>query len=859
MHFSLNYLSLGGFVIAVSSILNSFLTFLYNRNSSKKLSFKWILFNLAVSLWGIGLYFLFSSLTRDNALFWGRFLNLSAIFIPVLFFNFVCCLLKIFETKKKEIHFYYFVAFAILALSLIFPEYFIPDVEIMFANLYYPSSGIIYYIYTLFFTYTFVYSLFLLFRAMNSNKYISQEKNQIRYLLLGCAIGFAGGSTAFFPVFNIKIAPLGIYLTPIYIFTVSYAIIKYNLMDINLAWKYFAKYIGYVAMNGIVFTATFFFLQKCTNYPCIYFSIFSCFYIFFTRDWLLTKIESFFLRKQKNIWTELDNISKNNIQSYDLKDIIKIVVNQVADALNLTHSSCYMLSDAGDFYKLFLTNNETSSVQTLDLENLVVKHLKETKKKLYKEDIISLKQDSEFIEILNQLEYEVYFPIFFNGEMICVVCYGKKLDNSLYHKQDLKYLDDIIKKTQFEIINVKMLETMSQKYAEKFIKFFKNKYTNNMMDSIQNLGRARTLAEFCGATDKLLFNSIKAKAITIYLYNEETEQYEYQESKVLTDEKERRHSKKDVNYPNLGPIYKTIKENSAIVSYLKEMKEVLRTEEIAGWAEKTRSKDLVGTAKLLSEMQGKLVGALFHSTFLGFIVVGEKEDGQEYTGEEIKLLGLLLRVAPLIINSITLRDKALKDSLMGIYNKGFLMRRLSEEIVFATTSGEAISVLMIDIDFFKKFNTDLGHLKADEVLKAMGAFLKKFVRENDEVFRYGGEEIVIILPNTKANDARYLAERINLKVKEDPIFLDFKNRHRRGVTISIGVATLKDSASSEERSNREIKNLRDKLIEAADDQLYAAKNAGRDQVKSDKEFTIQDLLVRQKIKEQNIDDKEPEN
>jgi diguanylate cyclase (GGDEF)-like protein len=129
------------------------------------------------------------------------------------------------------------------------------------------------------------------------------------------------------------------------------------------------------------------------------------------------------------------------------------------------------------------------------------------------------------------------------------------------------------------------------------------------------------------------------------------------------------------------------------------------------------------------------------------------------------------------------------------------------------------SCMLIDIDFFKKINDTYGHLIGDHVLKEMGRLLKtkEIFRENDIAGRFGGEEFIVILPETSAVNARIPAERLRESVKKVE-FLDDKNKAFH-VTISIGISEF----SAEDKTNED-------LINRADQALYYAKQRGRDQV-----------------------------
>lgn len=163
---------------------------------------------------------------------------------------------------------------------------------------------------------------------------------------------------------------------------------------------------------------------------------------------------------------------------------------------------------------------------------------------------------------------------------------------------------------------------------------------------------------------------------------------------------------------------------------------------------------------------------------------------------------------------------AFTDPLTGLYNHRYFQESLHQEFVRSRRYDKPLSLMIIDIDHFKKFNDTWGHLTGDKVLIHVGeAFIRSVRSQIDTVARYGGEEFAILLPETPLAGARLFAERVRSAVETNPVESDGKTLP---VTISIGVAcTL--VTNCEKTSD---------LIAAADTALYAAKDAGRNQVKT---------------------------
>lgn len=173
---------------------------------------------------------------------------------------------------------------------------------------------------------------------------------------------------------------------------------------------------------------------------------------------------------------------------------------------------------------------------------------------------------------------------------------------------------------------------------------------------------------------------------------------------------------------------------------------------------------------------------------------------------------LAARSKDLELANIRLRDLATTDGLTGLRNHRHFRERLVEEIARTERYGPPLGVLMIDVDFFKQYNDEFGHLAGDEILRELAAILKAGVRKTDLVARYGGEEFAVVLPQTPNEAARALAERLREAVETHAW-------EERPITISVGGAEFSPSYSTA-----------DDLVEAADSALYAAKRAGRNRV-----------------------------
>lgn len=167
-----------------------------------------------------------------------------------------------------------------------------------------------------------------------------------------------------------------------------------------------------------------------------------------------------------------------------------------------------------------------------------------------------------------------------------------------------------------------------------------------------------------------------------------------------------------------------------------------------------------------------------------------------------------------------LEDLVNKDGLTGVFNHRYFHDSLKEKIILSEKNGGPISMIFVDIDYFKHYNDLYGHQRGDEVLRDIGNILKKNIRKTDIAARYGGEEFALILPNTTEEQALLIADRIR-SVIEKTKFYGEENQPNGALTASMGVSVFPVKAKSDIE-----------LIKSADDALYRAKFFNKNRVET---------------------------
>ena len=209
--------------------------------------------------------------------------------------------------------------------------------------------------------------------------------------------------------------------------------------------------------------------------------------------------------------------------------------------------------------------------------------------------------------------------------------------------------------------------------------------------------------------------------------------------------------------------------------------------------------------------QSKLVGMIHVSSDVRGKIRDREKKLAGLIGEQIALALANLRLRE------TLKNQSIRDVVTGLFNRRYLEEALEREIGRIERSNRKLAVLMLDIDHFKQFNDKFGHESGDRILFEIGSLLNNSIRKGDTACRYGGEEMVLLFPETGMEEAKRMAEKIRELVKT--LKISHLNTSLGLVTISIGVALFPDDGKTALE-----------VLRTADLALYHAKHTGRDRV-----------------------------
>lgn len=275
----------------------------------------------------------------------------------------------------------------------------------------------------------------------------------------------------------------------------------------------------------------------------------------------------------------------------------------------------------------------------------------------------------------------------------------------------------------------------------------------------------------------------------------------------------------DSNYNGLTPdddINYTIPANHPIICFFNEKNLAFTIDEL-----RSEMKD-ADIPEQITSLEPTLIAPLKHKNHInGILLLGERIDlgdgidFSEYDRQQVLSIAALSSIA---INNATLVEMTTTDMMTHLKLKHYFYNVLAEKLDFSILNEMPISVMMLDIDFFKKFNDTYGHSCGDFVLKKVAQTIFEGIRDQDMAGRYGGEEFVVMLYNTDSKAAALVAERIRKTIENETLVYEGNKMH---LTISIGV-----SEYNPEKRPLSAKNL----VDLADQALYVSKNNGRNRV-----------------------------
>ncbi len=399
----------------------------------------------------------------------------------------------------------------------------------------------------------------------------------------------------------------------------------------------------------------------------------------------------------------------------------------------------------------------------------------------------------------NATYYQLTFLILFGSALLFSIVLLWSFHKQLVAKQaEIK----IQKEEYFEQANM-LKSDLEKEWAE--IESFREKIVNysRLKDMTEKLSMSLTLAETSQALSNEVANFFGHKDITVILYL-----FHSKTGELGISSSQKGQLQVNIKSKN-GDIFDRYVVKTLQPLMIEDTKKDFRFD-----IDQDKQEDVRQIRSLIS---GPL---LIGQKALGILRV-ESSQPDHFAQEDLRFLGTITDLASVAIENAQLyesiEDLAIRDSLTGLYLRRHMLARLDEELKRGMRSHKTLSFLMIDLDYFKKYNDEFGHVAGDIVLKTVGKMLNdSFSRPGNLVCRYGGEEFCVILPDCTKDKAKQMASDFRTKLESEKIVL---RRQETSVTVSIGVASFPKDAQ-----------MKEELIFKADHALYRAKEQGRNRV-----------------------------
>ncbi len=465
----MNFFALSNIFTAVTSLAVGIFVLLKDKH---RLIYKiWFMFTFAVFAWGI--FGLSIAVCKDpkTALFlWRLSFSLGVVWIPVFFLHFV------YEFCSLKSKYFLIAAYAlsILCLPLFFSDLFYSDVRLVFNSFYYPIPGsFLCFTYFLVWICCFFYSLVLLAKSFFQSR--DHRKRQLQYMFIAISIGAVGGALNYFPVFGVDVYPWGNFAIPFYPLIISYAILKHQLMDIDVVVRRATVFAGIFAfVYGIITAMTVISRELFSNFTGINY-------------WVATipsvLIITFTLRPLENTLT---NITEKYLfqKKYDYRELLRTFTNEVLTILDLQRLTDQTITNLVKIIKL-----ESACIVLFDQElkcyivvaayglkdkgvrftdsDVLVSYLKQTQQPFIRDkEVDAMDGHSSLKDDFKKVNSVLCLPITHHDELMGALCLGMKKSGEEFTPEDIDILMTLARSEGIAIANAQLFDQLSKTQAE---------------------------------------------------------------------------------------------------------------------------------------------------------------------------------------------------------------------------------------------------------------------------------------------------------------------------------------------------------------------------------------------------------
>ncbi len=420
---------------------------------------------MGVGIWCFGCYLLLVSQNKIQAVFASRILQFGSIPIPILQLHFAYLFIDISKKRRGLLYAGYVLTF-ILLISDLFTPFFIRDVSPNLYFLFFPVAGPLYHIFTIIYFGVSFYWIYLLTKSIPSLSPL--KRNQAKYVAIASVIGIIGGGSTFFLIYNIPFPPFPALLVALYPLIISYAILKYRLMDIRLVITRVSIFVAvYTFVLGIPFVLAFWlkpWLSAVVGFywwmlPLGMMGLFATIGPF-VYIYLDKKTEERLFKRQRRYQNTLKQASLGMSRIRDLDKLLKLVVHIVSRSVRINYAGIYLEDKENNIYNLKASRGELNKpALSLSPDNLMVKQLIAGKETLFLDEIKSRMMDAPDLESLKlemaALGATVVVPSLIEGRLLGFMVLGDKCSGEIYTKDDMEVFTVLANQAALAIENAR--------------------------------------------------------------------------------------------------------------------------------------------------------------------------------------------------------------------------------------------------------------------------------------------------------------------------------------------------------------------------------------------------------------------
>ncbi len=465
----MNAFAISGLLIFITSAAMGIFVFL--KAYRNIMNILWALFTFSVAIWGIGVFKIATTDKYNEAMYWWKFSHIGIILIPILFLHFVYEFLK---ERNRRLIFLGYLAGCCFLISL-FYGHLIRRLEWVFDSFYYDGRPptFTYILFVIFWVATIIHTHMKLLNKLRQSNNI--KKNQIKYFFVSTLLGYLGGMTCFLPVFGINLYPYGNFIVPLYPIIMTYAIIKYQLMDIKVAVTRAGIFlIVYASVLGIPFLVGHIYHDRWiipTGLAVILATLGPFIYLFLQR-----KTERHILQEEARAQRLLVDASYGMTNIRNLKKLLRFIVNILIESLGLDNAVIYLKSfEKGGFILKAVAHRKKCPVRIKEDSFLVTKILKDRSPIVFEEmklllDAQGSSASSElkgFVKEADELGAHVVIPVISEEALLGLILLGERQDRSIYSTDLINVLSVLGNQAALAIENCIYFEAEAKRIEEK--------------------------------------------------------------------------------------------------------------------------------------------------------------------------------------------------------------------------------------------------------------------------------------------------------------------------------------------------------------------------------------------------------